>query len=869
MRSPTCAAQMTSCACGWAASARTRSESSFAAPAGGEIDPAEPELSQALRDLTEGNAFLLCELWRALVETDAFAIEDGTLRLTRAPARDRNPQSVREVVSQRLSRLDPASRDLLELAAVAGPEFELDVLRRAAPVELERIDALEPAMRSGMIEELPFPALAYRFTHELVRRALYDRLSVLRRAELHLRIAEALEESSGRGTGRLLADLAHHFAAAAPIGGAGASGRVQPPRRAMRHPPRWPTTRPPTVCARRWKWGCKTSASAPMSCSTWVQRCFRAGKAVDALQAFRQAADIARDLGDAELLAQAAIGFETACWRPGIADEGAGELLEEAAAALGEEIRAAGRPTGGSRSRTGVPGRLRAGRGCARRTRSRWHAGLDDRLGLATALMGSYWARASTSLAQALEMLGEARDLARNELGDMEMQTEAIPGESRRSSPSARSCLPGGVRSPSTAAEHTPALHAPCDRALRLGARAAATGDLAEAEAAGVALARVGPTAGGPRRLRRVRNPDVRRPPRAGTAGRARPGDHGSWPARARHGPWRPGFVALLAELGMEPRPAGADRCRRGLDRCRGRSGSPRSPTWRTPAGASRRGGRRPGLSRSAARRREHDDRALRLLLRRRRSLPRDARRDTRRPDRAAGHFEAALELNRQHGRRDLARPHRLRVRTPDASQRRETPIAQRRCSARPRRWPSGWGCPHCSRAPGPGAGVSARRPMAFLPARCRSSPGRPRRSATGRSGPRSRSASTPPPTTCAAFSARPAAPTAPRPPPTPTGAAWPRAERWRSIQHMPMYVIERAFAEQLDLISDDVKLIEEINADEGVRWLFSFLSADRRRSYCLYEAPSPDMIVLAAKRAGIPADAVVEVNRISADMYV
>jgi hypothetical protein len=84
----------------------------------------------------------------------------------------------------------------------------------------------------------------------------------------------------------------------------------------------------------------------------------------------------------------------------------------------------------------------------------------------------------------------------------------------------------------------------------------------------------------------------------------------------------------------------------------------------------------------------------------------------------------------------------------------------------------------------------------------------------------------------------------------------------------MPMYVIERAFADQLDLTSDDVKLIEEVNTYEGVRWLFSFLSADRRRSYCLYEAPSPDMILAAAKRAGIPADAVVEVNRISADMY-
>jgi hypothetical protein len=77
----------------------------------------------------------------------------------------------------------------------------------------------------------------------------------------------------------------------------------------------------------------------------------------------------------------------------------------------------------------------------------------------------------------------------------------------------------------------------------------------------------------------------------------------------------------------------------------------------------------------------------------------------------------------------------------------------------------------------------------------------------------------------------------------------------------MPLYMIERSFAEQLDLTDDDVRTIEEINADEGVRWLFSFLSADRRRTYCLYESPSPDAIVAAAQRADVPADAVVEVG--------
>jgi Nickel responsive protein SCO4226-like len=77
----------------------------------------------------------------------------------------------------------------------------------------------------------------------------------------------------------------------------------------------------------------------------------------------------------------------------------------------------------------------------------------------------------------------------------------------------------------------------------------------------------------------------------------------------------------------------------------------------------------------------------------------------------------------------------------------------------------------------------------------------------------------------------------------------------------MPLYVIERTFAEQLDLSDDDVRLIEEVNADEGVRWLFSFLSADRRRTYCLYEAPSAEAIRAAAQRADIPADAIVEVE--------
>jgi Nickel responsive protein SCO4226-like len=78
----------------------------------------------------------------------------------------------------------------------------------------------------------------------------------------------------------------------------------------------------------------------------------------------------------------------------------------------------------------------------------------------------------------------------------------------------------------------------------------------------------------------------------------------------------------------------------------------------------------------------------------------------------------------------------------------------------------------------------------------------------------------------------------------------------------MPLFLIERTFAEQLELTSDDVRLIEDVNAEEGVSWLYSFLTADRRRTYCLYEAPSPEAILVAARRANVPADEVIEVDR-------
>jgi hypothetical protein len=73
--------------------------------------------------------------------------------------------------------------------------------------------------------------------------------------------------------------------------------------------------------------------------------------------------------------------------------------------------------------------------------------------------------------------------------------------------------------------------------------------------------------------------------------------------------------------------------------------------------------------------------------------------------------------------------------------------------------------------------------------------------------------------------------------------------------------MVERNYADQLEPSLEAADGINRLNAEEGVRWLYSFLSADRRKTYCLYESPSPEAIRSAAARAGLPADVIVEVS--------
>lgn len=390
----------------------------------GDVDADLPELAGVISDLTGGNPFLVCEFWRALLETKVVEVVGGVMRLTRPLATLGTPESVHEVVNERLSRLSRPTGVLLDLAATAGPEFELDVVRRGSGLaEAEFLPALDEAVLSGIVEELPGRRLAYRFTHELVRRAVYDRLTAVRRAELHLRVGDSLEAVE-RQSVRALADLAHHFTAAAPLGESGRAieynvlaGRAAIDALAF------------DQAAELLRTALELGIDEPARrCGVLIElggALQRAGRELDALDALRSAADLARALGNAELLAQAAIGYEAACWAPMMIDQGAAELLEEAAAALGDE-RSDLRVRLLSGLARALDLRGEHGRGAVVRSGAIDLARrLDDRTGLATVLMRSYWSRGATPIEEIQQMLAEAIQLG-EELGNTEIRAEAM-----------------------------------------------------------------------------------------------------------------------------------------------------------------------------------------------------------------------------------------------------------------------------------------------------------------------------------------------------------------------------------------------------------------------------------------------------------
>jgi DNA-binding SARP family transcriptional activator len=186
--------------------------------ASADAEPSE-QLLATLEELTDGTPVLLCELWRELSESGAVSVSGGQAELNTSIGDLQPSQRLRDIVRHRLARLAPGTASVLELAATAGPRFEMRTLAAATNEAASLPEALDEATTAGFLEHVPGPAGGYRFTHELLRRAVYDHVSARRRAELHLRIGKALELLHPNPV-PVLPELAHHFTVAAPIAGA-------------------------------------------------------------------------------------------------------------------------------------------------------------------------------------------------------------------------------------------------------------------------------------------------------------------------------------------------------------------------------------------------------------------------------------------------------------------------------------------------------------------------------------------------------------------------------------------------------------------------------------------------------------------------
>jgi tetratricopeptide (TPR) repeat protein len=181
---------------------------------------ATPNLVATLTELTGGTPLFVCELWRELRATGAVEVSHGAARLVGRIDDLAGPERIRDAVRQRLGRLGPHVAAIVELAAVAGPTFDVQLLAEAAGSDQEAVPAaVDHAVSGGLIETLPGPEPVRRFTHELVRRTVYDGIGPLRRAELHLRVGEALERIHADNPGSVVQELALHFTQAAPTTG--------------------------------------------------------------------------------------------------------------------------------------------------------------------------------------------------------------------------------------------------------------------------------------------------------------------------------------------------------------------------------------------------------------------------------------------------------------------------------------------------------------------------------------------------------------------------------------------------------------------------------------------------------------------------
>lgn len=78
----------------------------------------------------------------------------------------------------------------------------------------------------------------------------------------------------------------------------------------------------------------------------------------------------------------------------------------------------------------------------------------------------------------------------------------------------------------------------------------------------------------------------------------------------------------------------------------------------------------------------------------------------------------------------------------------------------------------------------------------------------------------------------------------------------------MALYLVERDFGEEVNMSAEELEQIKQVTSELGADWLYTFLSADKKKSYCIYEATDTDQLMKHAQVIGLPINDIVEVSR-------
>ena len=282
------------------------------------VEPSE-QLAAAVWRETGGNPLFIAEAMRLLGGAGKYpdASDPGALRIAL-------PAGVREAIGRRIDGLGQEASALVRIGAALGPEFRVDVLRRVAGLSGDAtFNLLDQAMREGLVLGVSGSLARYRFSHDLVREALYQAMPASQRVGLHRQILEVLEQQTADAPDQRLAELAHHASEAARAGAPadGASGQAPVTARAIDYARRAGDRAARSVAyeeaARLYRMALgvldtvepadeKLRAEILLSLG---QANARAGDLVGSRAVFLEASEIAKRLGLATHLARAALGI--------------------------------------------------------------------------------------------------------------------------------------------------------------------------------------------------------------------------------------------------------------------------------------------------------------------------------------------------------------------------------------------------------------------------------------------------------------------------------------------------------------------------------------------------------------------------------